>query len=62
MNDRATTDSKMTPKAAPASGHGCCGGEVNADPASKIDKTVDPTALGHAKAAETCCCGGAEKK
>lgn len=37
-------------------------GEVNADPASKIDKTVDPTALGHAKAAETCCCGSAEKK
>ncbi len=62
MAERTTTDSKMPPKAAPASGHGCCGGDANADPASRIAKTVDPTALGHAKAAEMCCCGGAENK
>ena len=65
MTDRTTTDLKSIPKAAPAPGHGCCGGNAIADPASKTATPADPSALGHAKpskATETCCCGGAANK
>lgn len=62
MTDRTTTDSKLIPKAAPAPGHGCCGGDTTADPASKTAKPADPSAPGHAKAADTCCCGSAANK
>ena len=50
--------------AAPASGHGCCGGDTATEPQSKIAKAGDPNALGHvksSKAGEKCCCDGAGK-
>ncbi len=59
MTDKTTTDSKIIPKAAPAPGHGCCGGDAIADPGSQA---ADPSALGRARAADTCCCGGATNK
>ena len=62
MTDKTTTDSAIIPKAEPAPGHGCCGGDAIADPMSQAAKAADSSALGRAKAADKCCCGGGTNK
>jgi hypothetical protein len=65
MTVKTTTAPKAKATAAPASGHGCCGGDVAPEPQTKTAKPADSAALGHAtpsKAAETCCCGDAGTK
>lgn len=65
MTIKATTEPKGATTAAPTSGHGCCKGDAAIESQSKIDKPGDTAALGHAKpakAAESCCCGGAGKE
>lgn len=65
MTVNTTTAPKRKTAAAPALGQGCCGGDAAPEPQNKTAKPADPAALGHAKpskAAEPCCCGGAETK
>lgn len=65
MSVKTTTALKGKTTAAPALGHGCCGGDEAVEPQNKTAKPADPAVVGHAKpskAAETCCCGGAGTK
>lgn len=65
MTVKTTKTPKGPTTAAPASGHGCCGGDAATKSQSEIVNPSDLAALGHTKplkAAESCCCGGAGKK
>ncbi len=65
MTVKTTTDPKRKTTAAAALGHGFCGGNAAPEPQNKTAKPADPAGpagLGHAKAAETRCCGGAGNK
>jgi len=62
MTVKTTTDPKGKTTAAPAFGHGCCGGDSAPEPRHETTKRADPATLGGAEPSKTSCCSGAGNK